>query len=534
MADIVWRRRDVLNGLGGCAIIMGVGQEATAAAIDPVVDTSGGRVRGRREGGCLAFRGIRYAVADRFEAPRPPAPVAGVADAAAYGAIAPQSNPAPSGPPPVILAHLPRPADASPPPAAEESEDCLFLNIWTSSLDRSAKRPVMLWLHGGFFYGGSGASGDGSRLAARGDVVTVSINHRLNAFGYTHLADLAGRDFAHSGNLGMLDIVAALQWVRQNIEGFGGDPDRIMVFGESGGGMKTAWLMASPAARGLFSRAGVMSGPGLRMMERDAASRAAEMLLAELALPLSRIDDLRRVPVQRMLAAYHKVAAANRPARFTELTGFAPVIDPELLPHHPFDPAAPAQAAGLPLLIGSNADEMSFFMGLDLAALDMDEAEMERRLTARHGNRAPAVIAHYRARYPRLSAARRYIRAISDEEILLPTLTQAERKRDGGAAPVFAYHFDWESPALDGRLGATHTLEAPLLFGQLGSPLVANGSGAEALARSMADHWVAFAASGAPGVDWSAYGEGGQMLRLGNSIAMQADPFKAERALFSA
>jgi para-nitrobenzyl esterase len=381
---------------------------------EPVVETRLGKVRGVVADGVIAFKGLRYAVAERFMPPRAPAPWTGVQDAIAFGATAPQTNPnPPPGPPYVITAQFPRPANAPPPAKAVESEDCLFLNVWTASAERGAKRPVMVWLHGGFFYGGSGATGDGSALAKRGDVVVVSLNHRLNAFGYCHLAEY-GSDFAHSGNAGMLDIVAALEWVRDNIEAFGGDPRRVMVFGASGGGMKTSFLMASPRAAGLIHRAGVQSGPGLRFMERDAASHATELLFAELGLKRGDVGGLRSMPVQQLLAGYHAVAEKLPPKRFIDLASFSPVIDPDLLPRHPFSPDAAPLTRTIPMLIGWNAQEMSFFMGNDPAGFELDEAGFRTRMQNFLGERANTAFDLYQRKYPGSSPSRRYIQAFSD------------------------------------------------------------------------------------------------------------------------
>lgn len=466
---------------------------------EPVAQTSLGLVRGALQGGVMSFKGIRYARAERFQPPVAPAPWTGIVDTMGFGMSAPQSNPnPPPGPPYVILAQLPRPADAPPPPPpSPESEDCLFLNVWTSGLRDGRKRPVMVSLHGGFFYGGSGSGVDGSRLAARGDVVFVSLNHRLNAFGYTHLAGLGGEEFAHSGNAGMLDIVAALQWVRENIENFGGDPSRVMVFGTSGGGMKTTFLMASPHARGLLHRAGVQSGPALRFMERDAAAAVTDRLLHRLGIAPRDWATLRTLPVKELLAGYHAVAADLPPRNFAHLPCFAPVIDEALLPHHPFSPQAAAGTRDIPMLIGSNGQEMSFFWGNDPAAFSLDDAGLATRARVFLGERTEAVLAQYRAAYPAASPSRLYLQLFTDYSIQLPIITQAERK-DG--APAWLYRLDFQSPALGGELGALHTLETPFILDTTGAARALVGEGEEParLARKMSDAWVSFAATGDP------------------------------------
>ena len=490
-------RRQAIGAIAGAALMSGAASGATS---EPIAETRQGKVRGAVEDGVIAFKGIRYAIADRFMPPRPPEPWAGIKDALAFGAVAPQSNPHPSGgPPPVILAQLPRPQGAPPPPKPVESEDCLFLNVWTSGLADGRKRPVMVWLHGGFFSSGSGASADGHALAGRGDVVVVSLNHRLNAFGFTHLAEAGGSDFAHAGNAGMLDIIAAFEWVRDNIERFGGDPKRIMAFGESGGGMKTSFLMASPRAKGLVHRAGVQSGPGLAFMQRDRAAQATALLMAELGLKASDIAGLRALPMEQLLSGYHAVAAKLRPERFIDLSCFAPVLDPSVLPHQPYSPGAVPQAAAIPLLIGWNGQEMSFFMGNDPEGFNLDEAGARARFARFLGTKADEGYALYERLYPQATPSRRTIQAFSDYSIMLPTLAQADRHAAGGGQ-VHAYRFDKQSPALGGKLGALHTSEAAYVFDQTDAQAALTGGGADAraLARTMSEAWVHFAADAEP------------------------------------
>ncbi|MEI9851901.1 MAG: carboxylesterase family protein [Sphingomonas sp.] len=505
---------------------------------EPVVETRQGKWRGATVDGAATFKGVRYAVADRFLPPRAPDRWAGVQDALAYGAIAPQTNPnPPPGPPYVITAQFPRPAGAPPPTPAVESEDCLFLNVWTPTLDRGRKLPVMVWLHGGFFYAGSGATGDGSGIARRGEAVVVSLNHRLNAFGYCHLAGY-GAEYSHSGNLGMLDIVAALEWVRDNIEGFGGDPGRVMVFGASGGGMKTSFLMASPRAKGLLHRAGVQSGPGLRFLEHDAAAHATELLFAELSLKSGDVGALKALPVKQLLAGYYGVVARLPPKRFIDLPSFAPVIDPELLPRHPFSPDAAPLARPIPMMIGWNAQEMSFFMGNDDAGFALDEAGARERFQGFLGDKAEAAYALYARRYPDASPSRRYIQAWSDYSLMLPVLALADRKAAAGGGATYAYRLDRESPALGGKLGALHSSEAPYVFDTVANAAAMTGGTPEAhaLARAMSGAWTRFAATGDPNggglPHWPAYAVATRPIMLfGDASAAANDPQAEERRL---
>jgi len=495
-----WTRRATLGGIAVAGGLQMSAVSGAAGSADLIAETTGGRLRGARAGNAIAFKGVRYAVAKRFMPPSRPHPWAGVQDAMSFGASAVQTNVnPPPGPPYVILAQLPRPANAPPPVKLPESEDCQFLNIWTSALKDGGKRPVMVWLHGGFFYGGTGSTVDGASLAARGDVVVVSLNHRLNAFGFSHLAEIGGADFAHSANVGMLDIIAALEWIRDNIEAFGGDPARVMVFGTSGGGMKTSFLMASPRARGLFSRAGVQSGPGLRFMERDRAAAVTDRLMHILELKPRDIGALRAMPAEKLLAGFHAVSQQMSPERFIDLPCFAPVIDEALLPRHPFSPDASPLACTIPMLIGSNAQEMSFFMGNDPQGFLLDEAGLADRARNLVGALAADLLPLYAKAYPGTSPSRRYIQLNSDYSVMLPAIAQAERMAARGGQ-AWLYRLDYQSPALDGTLGALHTMEGSLLFDTpaAGRALLGDGPAPALLAKRMSAAWVAFATNGDP------------------------------------
>lgn len=515
-------------------------------AAAPVVETHLGKVRGARVDGVYVFKGVRYGAPtgaeNRFMPPQEPVPWSGVVDALEFGHSAPQSNPHPPashGPPKIILSQLPRPAGAPPQPRPKESEDCLFLNVWTAGLEDGRRRPVMVWLHGGFFAGGSGSSDDSLHLAKRGDVVNVTVNHRLNIFGYCHLADLGGADFAHSGNAGMLDIIAALRWVERNIERFGGDPRRVMVFGVSGGGMKTSFLMASPAAQGLLHRAGIESGPGLRMMERDRASEVSERVLRQLGLQRGDVRAMQHLSAEALLAARFAVEASLPAGNFTDLVSFAPVIDPTLLPHHPFSPTASPLSRDIPLLIGSNQSDMVFFMGDDPGAFVLDERGLEGRLRGFLGDEAAAVLAAYRKDYPQSSPSDLYIQIWSDYSISGPTDLLAQRKAALGGAAVYRYRFDWRTPVLGGKLRSLHSLEVPFVFDNIegSAALTGGGEDAKRLARRMSEAWVHFAATGDPSSrhsglpHWPAYRVPERSTLLLDEVSeVRADPQGEARA----
>jgi len=537
-------RRTALECLALTSIV-GVRPGLARTPTEPVVETRLGKVRGTRVNGVYVFKGIRYAAStageNRFMPPQPARPWAGIVDAFEFGASAPQSNPNP--PPPgtpsrIILAQLPRTPGA--PQTPPESEDCLFLNVWTAGVNDGRRRPVMFWLHGGFFTSGSGSTVDGTNLARRGDVVVVSVNHRLNVFGYSYLAEHGGAEFAQSGNVGMLDVVAALEWVRDNIAAFGGDPSRVMVFGESGGGMKTSFLMAAPAAKGLMHRAAVQSGPGLRMMERAQAVRATDALLHELNLDAKRVRDLQKVPIRQLLGACFAVKTRYPDKYYTDLETFAPVVDGTVLPRHPFDPDAPAQSADVPLLIGWNQHEMTFFMGDDPDAFTLDDAGLQRRAADFLGERGAQAIALYRRRYPGATPSDLYIQMWSDFSIMTATLRQAERKAAQGRAPVFVYRFDWQSPVLGGKLKSLHTVENAFVWNDIeGSPLVAGADAdVKRLAGQVSEAWVTFAMAGAPSGGlgkWPGYDLQSRSTMLINTTSrIENDPTREERIFLSA
>ena len=466
----------------------------------PVVETTAGRVSGAVIDGIAAFRSVPYGAptsgANRFMPPRPAEPWAGVRDATAYLGHAPQAG----------LRPAPRPelADFSgAPDTSPESEDCLTLNVWTPAAD-SKRRPVMVWFHGGAFsYGTANAPRlQGSRLARRGDVVVVCVNQRLNIFGFLDLSAF-GATYAQSGNAGTLDMVAALGWVRDNIERFGGDPRNVTIFGESGGGGKVCTLMAMPSARGLFHRAIVQSGAAVRLREPERATKLTEAVLRQLGIDKSSLQRLQTVTVEQLLAAVPPAQRALGPAALPLIDRypFGPVVDGEIVPRHPFEPDAPSVSAEVPLLIGDMKTEMTSFLATDEKVWyrTLSEEEMRARVAAVAGAHTERVIEAYRRLLPGANPAERLIATLTDSNFRIRSLLVAERKALQRAAPVYMYSFEWETPLFDGKLKAPHALDVPFTFDTIDLTNATDRSpAAHRLAATMAETWAAFARDGVP------------------------------------
>ena len=465
-----------------------------------MAETASGRVRGSRRGGIVEFLGIPYGADTggqaRFRPAEPPSPWAGVREAVRFGARCPQlGGGAWTGDLGVYW-----PSDPAVPPE-RRGEDCLVLNVWTPAID-AAKRPVMVWLHGGGFAFGSAAPYVGNNLARFGDVVVVGVNHRLNLFGHLYLAELAGADFADSGNAGLLDLVTALAWVRDNIGRFGGDPANVTIFGQSGGGAKVCALMAMPAAKGLFHKAIVQSGAYPDAKAPDAATSYASAFLAELGLAPARAAELRRLPADRLLAAMAALAAK----RGDGILALGPVHDGRSLPHNPWDPAAPAVSADIPLIIGTTRTEttvLSLMFGAGPDIFNLDEAGARSRLagvfhmTERQADR---MMAGYRLQHPAASPSDIYFLATT-EPWRLTAIALAERKAAQRAAPAYMYLFAWQTPILGGRLRSGHCLDVPFVFHDVDNKTNGNTGSSPtryALQDQMSGAWVAFARSGNP------------------------------------
>jgi para-nitrobenzyl esterase len=507
--------------------------QAAVHALAPEAATTAGRIRGALDNGVRVFKGISYGAdtsGTRFAAPLPAPAWDGVRDALAYGDSCPQTA-YPSGVAGGLFESWGAGEDI------QMSEDCLVLNVWTPALRDNRKRPVLVWYHGGGFSRGSGSTVvyDGVRLANRGDVVVVTVNHRLNVFGYLQLAEF-GEEYADSGNAGILDLVLSLEWVRDNIAEFGGDPDNVMIFGESGGGAKVSVLMAMDAARGLFHRAVVQSGPRLENVDADVAAAGAGALVAGLGLDaetIGRIHDLNYEQIQE--AAAQAVVAGARSM------GSGPVFDHRHFARQPFAPDAPPQSADVPLLIGINRTETSLFIGArDPSTFDMDWEALPGKLSmAMPDQDADRVVAEYRRLNPDYGPADVLFTATTDAGFFRRSVLLADRKADQAGAPVYFYVFNWNTPIDGGKWGAPHALEIGMVFDNVAHSKSMSGAGEnqQAIADIMADTWVAFARTGDPNnphlPDWPPYTSGErQMMVLDLLPRVAGDVRGEERKLY--
>jgi para-nitrobenzyl esterase len=513
---------------------------AFAADASPIVKTTAGKVRGATVNGVQTFKGIHYgestAGSMRFLAPVAAKPWTGVRDALEYGPPAPQDSLGQDLADKELQAAIAGDATfgrllLGP---GTMSEDCLVLNVWSPTLVPVTVKPVMFWLHGGGFAAGSDGRiwFDGSNLARKHDVVVVGINHRLNVFGYLYLAELGGAKYADSGNAGMLDAVLALQWVRDNIANFGGDPRNVTIFGQSGGGAKVSLLMAMPAAKGLFHKAIVESGSALRATPAAVATASAQKILDHLDLSANQVDRLQQLPMDQLLTAVHEVSAAGP-------LPLSPVVDGRALPSNPFDPTAPQISADIPMLIGTNSTETTLLIGgRDPGTFSLDDASLHARLKALYKLGDPevaALIKTYRDDQPDASPSLLFFTITSDRQMRMNAITQAERKLALGAAPAYMYYFKWQTPVLGGRLHTPHDTEMLFVFDNvaLAPTFIGTGADLQPLADKVSGAWTSFARTGNPSqksLPWPAYNTSDRpTMVFDDQCKIVNDPGKQER-----
>ncbi|HLG96532.1 MAG TPA: carboxylesterase/lipase family protein [Bryobacteraceae bacterium] len=483
------------------------------------VETTDGKVQGIANTGIKEFKGIPYGAStagkNRFMPPRKPAAWTGVRECFNYGQVSPQTLADLRSDYGMMIQWDQQPGGMG--------EDCLVLNVWTPGVNDGAKRAVMVSFHGGGFATGSGNSAgyDGAQLARFGDVVVVTVNHRLASFGYLHLADLgAPPEFAAAGVAGMLDLVASLEWVRDNIEKFGGDPNRVMIFGQSGGGAKTSTMLAMPAAKGLYHCAAVQSGSTIRLIDREQATKLADDLIAKLGISKNNIADIQKVSWQRLLEAQSSMGLG--------LGGFGPVADGQALPHHPFDPVAPPESADIPVIISTTLEDAA----LALTNFDLDDAGLKKILAQRFKDKADQIYSLYkRSSYtekktPYLIQAQ----VFTDSGFRRGAITQAERKAALGKAPAYMYLWTYSSPGFDGKFGAVHGTDVSASFNNYRDSIGGTGSHAQkTLWSNFAAAWVAFAKTGNPNnpkiPNWPAYETGKRATLIFDSdLRVENDP----------
>ena len=467
----------------------------SAAGASPVAATQYGQVRGvTAENGVHIFKGIPYGAptsgAGRFRRAGKPMPWSGVRDATAY----PPSCPQPAG----AVAPLFRSWASNEP----MGEDCLGLNIWTPAVNDGGKRPVMVWFHGGDFSSNSGSRSvfDGTRMARNGDIVLVTLNHRLNLFGFLYLGELAP-ELADSGMVGMLDLVDALTWVRDNIAAFGGDPGNVTIFGQSGGGGKVSTMMAMPEGAGLFHRAIVQSGSyarhaHLEAMTPETGTKHARSLLAALGLDKSDANKLIDMPADALVAGMVKALQSDSKPTFR------PIADGRSLPAGPWWPKAPAVSANVPLMIGTTTTEMSMLMGSSRPALfDIGEADLRKRLGYTFASdKVDEIIAFFRNKSPEATPGRLLFDIVTANVFRRGAWTQADLKAGQNAAPVWLYEVGWNTPVDGGKWGSPHSVEHPFVFDNVArsESMVGNGPDAQPMVGQIQPAWLAFARSGNP------------------------------------
>lgn len=499
-----------------------------------VVATRSGPVQGLVDRGVCAFKGIRYGAAPigplRWAPPQPAPAWTDTFDAADFGAPAMQLAGGTSVVADNDFGFQMHQVFTTPSEMKVMNEDCLFLNVWTPATDAKA-RPVMVWIHGGGYAWGSGAQpiyqGDG--LARAQDVVVVSLNHRLNVFGYLDLSTAIGPAYASSGTVGMQDLVLALRWVHDNIAGFGGDPGNVMIMGQSGGGAKVSTLLAMPSAKGLFHKAAIQSGPGLSLARKAGAFEATGRLLAALDVKPGDIAALQAIPAPVILAAAAKSGGM----------GFSPILDGVVIPRDPFTPDAPDVSADVPILVGWCKDEMTIFTADEPWFGRMSEADLQTRVKP-FGEAGQKLLAAVRQAYPSYSPTYLWV-ALLSSRVMAGSELLAARKAAKGGAPAYVYMMDWETPVADGIFKSPHTMEIPFMLYSYDKvrTFVGEGPGPAHMADQIGGAWAAFARTGRPdhpGIPhWPAYsGEKRSVMVFDTVSRVVDDPLPQVRAVLDA
>ncbi|MAJ09248.1 carboxylesterase family protein [Ponticaulis sp.] len=508
-------RRLVLGAAAASPFAAGLGAFAQDEA-SVLADTTSGQLRGLKSDGINVFRGVRYGedtALSRFAKPTPATRRTDITDAINYRASSPQRSNQP-----------------------EISEDCLFLNVWTPGLNDGAKRPTMFYIHGGAYSNGSGSDElyDGTRLATKGDVVVITVNHRLNAFGYLYLDRLYPGAFPDSGNAGQWDLILALNWVKQNAETFGGDPDRVMVFGQSGGGAKIATMMASPAAEGLFHSAATMSGQQVTACGPLNGTARATRFLETIGASAATPDDLRNIPMERLMEGL----TARDPINEAHGLYFGPVLDYRMLSRHPFFPDAPGQSAHIPMILGNTADETKAFLWRDEAfALTWetlpDWLEIQLRCDIHPGH----VVEKYREWFPELDPTEVMFKATTAGRSWRGQVEESDARARQGA-PTWVYQFDL--PAAERERGAPHTIDIEHAFDNLAQPGAMSGTGPTAarVADQLSTAFVNLARNGDPnhaGIpQWDQHTlPNRETMVFDATTRLENDPRQRERELFA-
>ncbi len=466
--------------------------ESAAGAEPVIVEIENGKLRGMRDKRAVSFKGVPYAAdtggANRLMAPQPVANWNGVRDALHFGDRCSQERET-FGDAPVLAWY----SQTEP-----FSENCCVLNVYTPSPD-SARRPVMVYIHGGGYVtgGGGGDVLDGSNLAKFGDVVVVTVNHRLNVFGYLNLSHLDAENFGDAANAGQLDLIAALAWVRKNISVFGGDPGNVTLFGQSGGGSKIMALMGMPAAKGLFHRAINMSGAsGTNVAPAQLTEGYVDEFLKTLDIDKSSLRKLQQVPVEAMLHARSVAMAAKR-------EGSRPVVDGRHIVGGPMSPQSLPLHADVPLMMGTTGTEATFYFGTDKRQLSLTAEQVKNRLKAQFGvddAKAEALMEAFRKDGPRRTPSDILIALISDALFRIPITKAAEAKANAKQAPIYLYNFVWNAPVDGGIWGSPHAIDIPFAFGNTDRASQLTGTGPEAaeVSRNLMAAFVAFARTGNP------------------------------------